>query len=586
MSDSEFTREKPNEQIYLSTLVRFMEIKGERFLASLLKDAKCTIQESSTFSNKRWNGLSTTIYFRIPVEKLALINDAVKSKLIDFCDQVMPKEVGFDVVAVEFSPLLVAEKDPGRLGTDIAPENAVVGDGHKEEATWNVFICHATEDKDEIARPIAHALTAKGLKVWFDEFTLTLGDSLSRKIDEGLANSRFGIVILSPSFFKKEWPRNELDGLRAKEISYGKTILPVWHRVDRDYVLRYSPMLADKLAVSSSEGLERVVAEIQKAISKDESLKGLFTEYITPPPNRPSKEESKTITSTTDTVETVKRYLADSRDRIQLHDLIHMETESVYKELASDQFVCKVDPFTKGIFQERMHKYETIVERLVAIMAALSYYDTGDNSNLLSRCIGRLAEQMRSDGRVVLLELQLYPALLVTYAAGLSALATNHFQNLAATLKDPTSHDPYRGKDQSAIRDVNVSAVFRHSEKWIPRPEVERESNPANNYLFDTLRPVLREYEPSDRKYEETFDIFEYLLALTYLDIVETQWAPVGRFGWRVRRPGFEATGLSRFVDTGLKLGDAWPLLRAGFFNGSVERFKEIVEAHRNLLQK
>jgi hypothetical protein len=201
-------------------------------------------------------------------------------------------------------------------------------------------------------------------------------------------------------------------------------------------------------------------------------------------------------------------------------------------------------------------------------------------------CIGRLAEQMRLDGRVVLLELQLYPALIITYAAGLSALATNRFRNLAATLKDPTYHDPYRGKDQPAIRDVNVSAVFGHSEKWIPRPEAEPESNPANNYLFDPLRPVLREYEPSDGKYEETFDIFEYLLALTYLDIVETQWAPVGRFGWRVRRPGFEATGLSRFVDNGLKLGDAWPLLRAGFFNGSVERFKEIVEAHRNLLQK
>jgi hypothetical protein len=277
VSDSEFTREKPNEQTYLSTLVKYLEFKGERFLASLLRDAKCTIQESSTFSKKRWNGLSTTIYFRIPVEKLAVINDAVKRKLIDFCDEVMPKEIGFDVVAVEFSPLLVAAKKLDKPDTNIVSENVVVN-GQKEEAMWDVFICHASEDKNEIARPLAEALGKRGLKVWYDEFTLTLGDSLSRKIDEGLANSRFGAVILSPSFFKKQWPQNELDGLRAKELSYGKTILPIWHVVDRDYVLRYSPMLADKLAVSTSEGLKKVVEEIVKAVSKEKPLKGGVTE--------------------------------------------------------------------------------------------------------------------------------------------------------------------------------------------------------------------------------------------------------------------------------------------------------------------
>lgn len=451
---------------------------------------------------------------------------------------------------------------------------------------WDLFVCHASEDKNDVARPLAEELTSRGLNVWYDEFTLTLGDSLSRSIDYGLANSRFGVVILSPSFFKKEWPQRELDGLTAKEVSSGKTILPIWHNVDREYVLGYSPVLADKLAVSTSEGLDRVVAEIQKAVSKDESLKGALTEHVTPPSERPFKEESKAIASTTVAVEAVKRYLADPRNRIQLHDLINRETESVYQELASNQFVSKVDPFTKEIFQERMHAYEAVVERLVAMMAALSYHDTGDNSNLLSRCIERLAEQMRFDGLAVLLELQLYPALLVTYAAGLSALAANRFQNLAAILKDPKYYDRYSGKNQPAIRDVNVSSVFEHSEKWVPRPEAEHEYTPASNYIFDLLRPVLREYQPSDKKYEETFDIFEYLLTLTYSDIVETRWAPVGRFGWRGKRPGYEATVLSGFVDNGLNLGDAWQLLRAGFFNGSVERFKEIVEAHQNLLQK
>ena len=71
---------------------------------------------------------------------------------------------------------------------------------------YDVFVSHATEDKEEVARPIANALTEAGLRVWYDEFELRIGDSLRRKIDHGLARSRFGIVVLSPSFFAKKWP--------------------------------------------------------------------------------------------------------------------------------------------------------------------------------------------------------------------------------------------------------------------------------------------------------------------------------------------------------------------------------------------
>jgi len=111
-------------------------------------------------------------------------------------------------------------------------------------------------------------LQNKGLKVWYAEFTLMVGDSLRRSIDRGLAESRFGIVVLSPSFFEKEWPQRELDGLTAREISTGKVILPIWHHVSREEFARYSPVLADRLAVSTSRGLDFVVAELLRAIDK------------------------------------------------------------------------------------------------------------------------------------------------------------------------------------------------------------------------------------------------------------------------------------------------------------------------------
>ena len=137
----------------------------------------------------------------------------------------------------------------------------------------DVFICHASEDKEYIARPLAQLLSSSGIEVWYDEYSLKLGDSLRRTIDKGLANSRYGAVILSPSFFEKDWPQTELDGLFAKEIGGEKVILPIWHEIDRDEVLKYSPILADRFAAITSSGLDDVVMKILDVVSPDTSHK-------------------------------------------------------------------------------------------------------------------------------------------------------------------------------------------------------------------------------------------------------------------------------------------------------------------------
>jgi hypothetical protein len=135
---------------------------------------------------------------------------------------------------------------------------------------WDLFISHASEDKDDFARPLADALKAKGFKVWFDDFTLKMGDSLRRSIDLGLARSRFGVVVISPNFLRKEWPQKELDGLVAREVNGVKVILPVWHKITADELGAHSPTLADRFAASSEKGLDSVVAEIARAIRPEE----------------------------------------------------------------------------------------------------------------------------------------------------------------------------------------------------------------------------------------------------------------------------------------------------------------------------
>ena len=128
---------------------------------------------------------------------------------------------------------------------------------------YDVFISHAGEDKDSVVRPLAQALRDGGLQVWYDEFELRLGDSLRRKIDTGLANSRFGVVVLSRSFFQKEWPNYELDGLVTRAVSGEQVMLPIWHEITKKELIEYSPSLADKVARSTAtHTIEEIATEI------------------------------------------------------------------------------------------------------------------------------------------------------------------------------------------------------------------------------------------------------------------------------------------------------------------------------------
>lgn len=150
-------------------------------------------------------------------------------------------------------------RDPGH---DSAP-TVEAPDGR----TFDVFISHASEDKHEVVRPLATALQGAGLSVWYDEFELRIGDSLRRKIDKGLASSRFGVVVLSQAFFGRGWPEYELDGLVTRAVSGEQVLLPIWHNVSKREVMGYSPSLADRLARSTAtHTVEEIAAEIVDVI--------------------------------------------------------------------------------------------------------------------------------------------------------------------------------------------------------------------------------------------------------------------------------------------------------------------------------
>ena len=119
-------------------------------------------------------------------------------------------------------------------------------------------------------RPLTKALEGSGLRVWYDEFELKIGDNLRRRIDDGLANSRFGVVVLSPAFFSKDWPQYELDGLVVRDINAEdhQALLPIWHNLTKAELIQHSPSLATKLARSTAtHTIEEIAAEIVEVVS-------------------------------------------------------------------------------------------------------------------------------------------------------------------------------------------------------------------------------------------------------------------------------------------------------------------------------
>lgn len=146
------------------------------------------------------------------------------------------------------------------LGKEGKPEDDI-------QKEYDVFISHASEDKDEVVRPLANSLRSKGLRVWYDEFELKIGDSLRRKIDGGLAKSNFGIIVISQKFISKGWTNYELDGLITRAISGEQILLPIWHDITKQEVMNYSPSLADKVARSTAiNTVDEIADEIAELI--------------------------------------------------------------------------------------------------------------------------------------------------------------------------------------------------------------------------------------------------------------------------------------------------------------------------------
>ncbi len=244
------------ENEIFANAIRYLLDKGKKKAALVLTGSQIELVESSNGWNtegrylKEWH-----LYLHVPMQLKNIIDDKFEKDISMAYEEALGSEHYLRDLHVK---IIKVQMDNNRQK-----------EFEKKLESWDLFICYASEDKQWV-KNLAKRLIIREWRVWFDEFELTIGDSLRRRIDYGLINSRFGVVILSKSFFNKEFPNRELDGLAAREIDGNKVILPIWHGVSYQDIVTYSPILADRLAISTSKGIEKVIDAIEKVLKSSD----------------------------------------------------------------------------------------------------------------------------------------------------------------------------------------------------------------------------------------------------------------------------------------------------------------------------
>lgn len=162
----------------------------------------------------------------------------------------------------------------GQLRATVVPLSTPTCGEEPEE--YDVFVSHAFEDKEDFVDDLVAEMRKLDLKVWYDSDKLKWGDSMREKIDRGLSKSKYGIVVLSPNYIaeQKYWTKAELNGLFQVETINGKTILPIWHNLTKKQVVEYSPIIADRKAMTTaSMTAEEIANELKALFSRTEDTK-------------------------------------------------------------------------------------------------------------------------------------------------------------------------------------------------------------------------------------------------------------------------------------------------------------------------
>jgi len=289
----------------------------------------------------------------------------------------------------------------------------------------------------------------------------------------------------------------------------------------------------------------------------------------------------QSINSDNSLLEEVKEYISDDRYRIKLEDIVNQEIRTLITLLNEENFPLNID-FNPEILAKRLKKYEDIVYNLQGIIISLTRWGKEYHKPIIKNIVARITEQIqRKNGNAALMELRWYPSILLIYSGGISSIASGNYDNLLSLFN--TRIISYEGIDEEVILQLgSVITKFEQMKIFKKLPDHERYYVARSEYTLKILQPIFDDLLFLGKSYERLFDYFEIFLALVHADYYEREgrraWGPVGRFGWKERRDGI----LKKFFEEANLKKNEWPPIKAGFFNSSFDRFKEIFDKYYN----
>lgn len=285
--------------------------------------------------------------------------------------------------------------------------------------------------------------------------------------------------------------------------------------------------------------------------------------------------------STKVAVQRLKKYLSDSRYKIEINDLLIQEADRVFEVLSKEKFLMAHSNYDEE-FNSRVRRYEALIEKLQSLFITGCFFGERIHENLWIRCLERITVYPNpGEYNEMLFTLYYYPALLLLYSGGIASIAAKNYDTFAA-LSFKTSVFLRNEKNPLALflyDNVDMMEFFKKI------PGFERLYTPLSSYLEEKLKPYFKDYLPQEEKYRECFDKFEYLLALIVADYYSKKhsqvWGPGGCFYWRGSTSPVDIKKEIELESN--NLGNNWSLLKTGAFDGSLNRFLDIKKKFDNL---
>lgn len=280
----------------------------------------------------------------------------------------------------------------------------------------------------------------------------------------------------------------------------------------------------------------------------------------------------------------IKEYIADPSKRIVLHDMAMQEVRKFLTLTSKEKMPLQFHPLSNEQLIERYKAYEDSVKTLIQFFCIVAHWGDDEQTSLLEKTLKRLTDNNGSEaGTNTLLDMGWYPICLLEYTAGISAMAAGRYGNLSKILNTPVDCPLYTGIKPNIIVPLSDAMDGLHNIFKI-FPGHEKNIVPRSEYLFKLLQPQLEEILFLGQSYEPLFDRFEMFMALVYADITGYGHGLIGRFGYK-HKQGREKI-YTNLLEEAESQKDDWPPIKAGLFNHSYSRFKEVASAILELINK